>query len=147
MVEPSCFILDRSFFSLRTWRRTVPQPFSHVTTKYLHLCALAFLNNQQDPSPGQKAWPSTCTWKLWSRHFLIEKLLRDKRKDLAAVSKEQFILSLLDITFADLHDLPGEHELSPFKLGPSPSSPYSIMTGWMSLKRWRKKSPGGGQWL
>lgn len=75
-----------------------------VTTKHLHLCVVAFLNNQQDPSPCQKAQPSTCTWKLWSRQFLTQKLPKNKEKDLAAVNKEQFMLFLLASTFAVPHE-------------------------------------------
>lgn len=92
------------FLLLRTWRRTVPQPFSHAMTKHLHLCAVAFLNNQQDRSPGQRAQPSTCTWKLWRRQFLTQKVPKNKGKDLAAVSKEQFMLFLLATTFAVPHE-------------------------------------------
>lgn len=82
----------------------MPQPFSHATTIHLHLCAVAFLNNQQDPSPGQRAQPSTCTWKLWKRQFLTQELRKNKGKNLAAVSKEQFMLFLLATTFAAPHE-------------------------------------------
>lgn len=132
---------------LRTCRRTVPQPFSHVTTKHLHLCAVAFLNSQQDPSPGQKAQPSTCTWKLWSRQFLTQKLPKNKVKDLAAVNKEQFMLFLLASTFVVPHET---------YLG----NMNCLLSAWTfpkltSLQHDRlnvpqtvgKESPGGGQWL
>lgn len=79
-------------------------PFSHATTKHWHLCAVAFLSNQLDPIPGQGAQPSTCTWKLWSRQFLTQKLPKNKGKDLAAVNKEQFMLFLLATTFAVPHE-------------------------------------------
>lgn len=82
----------------------MPLPSSHAMIKHLHLCAVAFLNSQQDPSSGQRAQPSTCTWKLWSRSFLTQKLPKNKGEDLGSVSKEQFMLFLLATTFAVPHE-------------------------------------------
>lgn len=130
MVEPHCLILDRLLPSAGN--------MENDSASALAPMCYGFPEQPAGPQPQSESQAQPGTWKLWSRQFLIQKMPKSKGKDLAAVSKEQFMLFLLASTFAAPHEIYLENMNCLLSAGNFPKL-TSLQHDWLNVPQMVKK--------